>query len=311
MTQLESPPVTSPDESSAPRRMNAHERFARLTETRRRWRGGHQTTGRFLDALGAVIVIVAVLAAIIGPLIAPDVYTSHIMDARLPPSAEHWFGTDDQGRDIFWRVLVGARTTLFAAGAIVVLYSIIGVMVAVGAVLSPKWLGDLIMRGVDVMQAFPALIFALLIAALMGPSLWSSIVALAATGWVITARLLAGIMRETMHEPYVEAARTLGVHTPALMTRHVLPNALPALWVKWAGDMGMTILLIGAMSFIGAGAQPPSAEWGAMVLSAKSYITTAWWAAFFPGLAIAVTSMGFALVGDAFHHRQVARMRGH
>jgi len=95
------------------------------------------------------------------------------------------------------------------------------------------------------------------------------------------------------------------------MMRHVLPNALPALWVKWAGDMGVTILLIGSMSFIGAGAQPPSAEWGAMVVAARSYMGTAWWAAFFPGLAIAVTSMGFALLGDAFHHRTLQRMRGH
>jgi peptide/nickel transport system permease protein len=293
--------------ASRPRGGAFREDFARM---RRSWRNGHRRSGALLDLIGVVIVTCAILAVAVGPLIAPDVMGSHIADARLAPSAEHWFGTDDQGRDVFWRVVVGARTTLLAAAVVVVLYSTIGVLVATVAVLAPRWVGDVVMRAVDVMQAFPSLILALLVAALMGPSLTSSIVALGATGWVITARLLAGIMRETLHEPYVEAARTLGVSTPMLMVRHVLPNALPALWVKWAGDFGVTILLIGSMSFIGAGAQPPSAEWGAMVIAAKGSVTTQWWSALFPGLAIALTSMGFALLGDAIHHRTARRTRG-
>jgi peptide/nickel transport system permease protein len=310
--QLQTPVHLDPAPSARPaRRATIGDRARAVTAARRSWRVRHPRPGRFLDGLGVAIVAVALAVALIGPLIAPDVMQSHIQDARLPPSAEHWFGTDDQGRDVFWRVIVGARTTLFAALIIVTVYSLIGIAIAMAAVLSPRWLGELVLRGVDVMQAFPSLIFALLIAALLGPSLGSSIIALALTGWVITARLLAGILRETLNEPYVEAARTLGVGTTAIMRRHVLPNALPALWVKWAGDTGTTILLIGAMSFIGAGAQPPSAEWGAMVLAAKGYVTQAWWAAFFPGLAIAVVSMGFALLGDAFHHRTLQRMKGH
>jgi peptide/nickel transport system permease protein len=195
-------------------------------------------------------------------------------------------------------VIVGSRATLLSAIVVVTGYSCIGITVAALSVITPRWLGDAIMRSVDVMQAFPSLILALGVSAILGSSLESATLALIITGWTITARLLAGIMRETMTLSFVEGARTLGVSLPRLMLRHVLPNALPALKVKWAGDVGITILLIGGLSFIGAGAQPPSPEWGAMVTAARTQMSTAWWSALFPGLAIALSSVGFALVGD-------------
>jgi peptide/nickel transport system permease protein len=116
-------------------------------------------------------------------------------------------------------------------------------------------------------------------------------------------------MRETMSLPFVEGARTLGVSNQRMMVRHVLPNSLPALWVKWAGDIGNTVLVIGGLSFIGAGAQPPSAEWGAMVAGAKGFVSTAWWVALFPGLAIALTTAAFGLLGDMFHVRSDPALR--
>jgi peptide/nickel transport system permease protein len=251
-----------------------------------------------LDYLSIVIVTVVVIAALIGPLVAPDVDQSNILASLEPPSAAHWLGTDEQGRDVAWRIVVGARTTLGAAAVVVAGYSLLGVIVATFAVITPSWAGDLAMRGADVVLAFPSLIFALLLAALFGSSVETAIIALIATGWALTARLLAGIMREKLQEPFVEGARTLGASKTRLMLRHVLPNSLPALRVKWAGDLGVTILLIGGLSFVGAGAQPPSAEWGAMVIAAQSEMQTGWWAALFPGLAIALTSLGFALFGD-------------
>jgi peptide/nickel transport system permease protein len=238
------------------------------------------------------------LAAVIGPLVAPDVYQSNILASLEPPSAAHWLGTDEQGRDVLWRIIVGTRTTLGAAAVVVAGYSLLGVIVATIAVITPRSAGDLVMRGADVVLAFPSLIFALLVAALFGSSVETAMIALIATGWALTARLLAGIMREKLQEPFVEGARTLGASKTRLMLRHVVPNSLPALRVKWAGDLGVTILLIGGLSFVGAGAQPPSAEWGAMVIAAQSEMQTGWWAALFPGLAIAITSMGFALFGD-------------
>jgi peptide/nickel transport system permease protein len=251
-----------------------------------------------LDYLGVVIVTVVVLAAVIGPLVAPDVNQSNILASLEPPSAAHWLGTDEQGRDVLWRIVVGTRTTVGAAAGVVAGYSLLGVIVATVAVVTPRWAGDLVMRGADVVLAFPSLIFALLVAALFGSSVETAMFALIATGWALTARLLAGIMREKLQEPFVEGARTLGASKTRLMLRHVLPNSLPALRVKWAGDLGVTILLIGGLSFVGAGAQPPSAEWGAMVIAAQSEMQSGWWAALFPGLAIAITSMGFALFGD-------------
>ena len=251
-----------------------------------------------LDYLGIVVVTVVVLAAVIGPLVAPNVNQSNILASLEPPSAAHWLGTDEQGRDVAWRIVVGTRTTLGAAAGVVAGYSLLGVIVATIAVITPRWAGDLVMRGADVVLAFPSLIFALLVAALFGSSVETAMIALIATGWALTARLLAGIMREKLQEPFVEGARTLGASKTRLMLRHVLPNSLPALRVKWAGDLGVTILLIGGLSFVGAGAQPPSAEWGAMVIAAQSEMQTGWWAALFPGLAIAITSMGFALFGD-------------
>ena len=301
----------APSSGTGPENAAGSTRTGRLTAARRALRRRSRRAGFLLDVLGLTIVGVVLLVVIFGPLLAPDVTTSHILESREGPGGSHWLGTDDQGRDVLWRIIVGARTTVLAAVAIVALYSVIGIVIATVAVTAPRWIGDIIMRLVDVMQAFPSLIFALLIAALMGPSLTSAIVALGATGWVVTARLLAGIMRETYQEPYIEAARVLGVSGPRILVRHVLPNALPTLWVKWAGDLGTTIILIGSMSFIGAGAQPPSAEWGAMVIAAKGYVATGWWASLFPGLAIAVTSMGVALVGDLVYDRTFRRAKGH
>jgi len=256
-----------------------------------------------LDIATVVVVALIVLAAAIGPLIAPDVHSSHIADALLPPSAGHWFGTDQQGRDVFWRVVVGARESLTAGVIIVIGYSLLGLVIASLTIVGPRWFRELVTRFIDLGLAFPSLVFALGVAAALGPSLATACVALIVTGWPLTARLLQGIMKEVVTSPFVEGARVLGVSRTRLIVRHVLPNSLPVLWVKWAGDIGNTVLVLGALSFVGAGAQPPSAEWGAMVSSAQSIVSHAWWAALFPGLAIAVTTAAFGLLGDLLHLR--------
>jgi peptide/nickel transport system permease protein len=197
-------------------------------------------------------------------------------------------------------------------GAVVLVvagYGLIGTAIATLAAVGPRWLGEALMRLTDIGLAFPSLVFALAIAAVLGTSLRSSIIALWITGWPLTARLLNGILRETLTMPYVEGARVLGVGRLRLMLRHVLPNSLPPLLVKWAGDIGNTVLAIGALSFIGAGAQPPSAEWGAMVNAARTVISQAWWPAFFPGLVIALTTASFGLIGDMVHLRANPELR--
>ncbi|MCF7552731.1 ABC transporter permease [Pseudonocardia sp. WMMC193] len=257
-----------------------------------------------MDVAVFVLVGLVVLVAIVGPLVAPaTIDDSNILDALQPPSAAHWFGTDQQGRDVLWRVVAGARASVLSSVAIVAGFSVIGTVVATLATLGGRWVDEIVMRFVDAGLAIPPIIFALGVAAALGPSLPSAIIAMIATGWPYTARLLRGIMRETASQPYVESAELLGVSRVRLMARHVLPNSLDVMVVKWAGDVGNTILVLGAMSFVGVAAQPPSAEWGAAVTAAKGDISTAWWPALAPGLAIAITAIAFGLLGDVLRTR--------
>ncbi|MEV0697914.1 ABC transporter permease [Saccharopolyspora sp. NPDC050389] len=263
-----------------------------------------------LDAIVIALVCLVVATALLGPLLAPEsVFRSNVLEALQPPSAAHWFGTDDQGRDVLWRLVAGARETLLAAMLVVACYSAIGCLVAVLATVGGRWLDEVLMRVTDVALALPGMVVALGFAAAMGPSLKSAIIAMILAGWPMTARLLRGVMHETMAMPFVAGARVLGVSRTRLMLRHVLPNSLDALLVKWAGDIGFTVLLLAGLSFIGVGAQPPSAEWGAMISGAKGYIATAWWVALAPGLAIAVTAAAFGLLGDLLQVRRNPALR--
>lgn len=248
--------------------------------------------------------------ALFGPLFAPaTAFTSDMVNTLMPPSADHWFGTDDQGRDVFWRVIAGAQISLLSSILIVALYSLIGVCVAAAATLGPKWLSEFLMRVTDIGMAFPSLVVALGFAAALGPSIQSGIIAMAITGWPMTARLLRVTMRQTMALPFVEGARVLGVSDRRLMLRYVLPNSLDVLIVKWAGDINITLLILASLSFVGVGAQPPSAEWGAMVASARGYMSDAWWAAAAPGAAIAITAVAFGLFGDILQVRRDPTLR--
>ncbi|KFL27965.1 ABC transporter permease [Paradevosia shaoguanensis] len=259
--------------------------------------------------IGLVVLLLAI--AIFGPLVAPNsVYNSDIANSLMPPSADHWFGTDDQGRDVFWRLIVGAQTTLLSAFLVVTLYSIIGVTIATVAAAGPRWLDEGLMRMTDIGLALPGMVVALGFAAAMGPSLQSAVIAMAITGWPITARMLRGIMRQTMEAQFVAGAQVLGVSRWRLMTRHVLPNSLDVLIVKWAGDIGTTVLVLASLSFIGVGAQPPSAEWGATIASARGFVSTAWWTVVAPGAAVAITSIAFGLLGDIIQVRRDPSLRG-
>ncbi|BBD35306.1 ABC transporter permease [Aminobacter sp. Y103A] len=257
------------------------------------------------------LVIALLVIAVFGPFLAPDsIYNSDIANSLMPPSAANWFGTDDQGRDVFWRLIVGAQTTLLSAFLVVTLYSLIGVTLATVAAAGPRWLDEGLMRITDIGLALPGMIVALGFAAAMGASLRSAIIAMAITGWPITARMLRGIMCQTMEQPFVAGAQVLGVSKWRLMTKHVLPNSLDVLIVKWAGDIGTTVLVLASLSFIGVGAQPPSAEWGATIAAARGYVSTAWWTVVAPGAAVAITSIAFGLLGDIIQVRRDPSLRG-
>ena len=260
----------------------------------------------------AVFTVVATLflLALIGPMLAPaSIYTSNMIETLMPPSGAHWLGTDDQGRDIFWRLIAGAQLSLLSTVLVVALYSTIGMVVATLATVGPRWVDELLMRITDIGQSLPGLVVALGIATVLGPSLQSGIIALALTGWPMTARILRTTMRQTMEQPFVEGARILGVSRTRLMLKHVLPNSLDVLIVKWAGDISFTMLILAGLSFIGVGAQPPSPEWGAMISGARSYMSIAWWSVAAPGAAIVINAVAFALLADIMQVRRDPSLR--
>jgi peptide/nickel transport system permease protein len=257
-----------------------------------------------LDWFIYIMLGVIVVDTVIGPWVVPSsINDSHILQALQAPSSHHWLGTDQQGRDVLQRTIIGARASVGSAFIIVVAFSAIGVVVAVIATAFGSKVDQVMMRIVDSVMSIPPIIFALGVAAALGPSLKSAILALALTGWPYTARLLRGIMREVQQMPFVEGATVLGVSRFRLMWNHILRNSLDVLIVKWAGDIGTTILVLGSLSFVGVAAQPPSAEWGASITAAQSSLTQAWWPAFAPGIAIVLTGITFGLLGDILHRR--------
>jgi len=257
-----------------------------------------------LDAVAFVLVAVLVVAVVAGPWLAPhDPYRADPTAALLPPGGSYLLGTDDAGRDILSRLLVGARTTLLAATGVVVLSTLVGVLVAAVAAAGPRWLDETLLRVVDVFLAFPSIVLALGIAAALGPSLTSVVVAMVVAMWPATARLVRSVMRETMSSQYVEAARLTGMSSPRVVARHVLPNSLDSVYVQLGLDVSGAIVLIAGLAFLGVGAPPPSADWGSMVAQGREYVTTAWWVALFPGLAITLAAVAFGLLGDALRAR--------
>ena len=266
--------------------------------------GIHARGGRWFARSIVAAAVLAVAVALLSPLFVPEsTVTSDIVHSLQPPSWTHWFGTDDQGRDVFWRVVAGTRYSLLSTLVVVAAYSLIGALVAAIAAFGGKLLDEALMRFTDAVMAIPTIVFALGFAAALGPGLHSAIVALSITAWPVTARMLRGEIHQTLTRPYVEGARVLGVGRTRLLLRHILPNSLDALVVKWGADVGSTVLVISGLSFIGVRPQPPSPEWGAMVSEGSGYISSAWWVAVFPGMAIAIVAVVFALLADVIQER--------
>jgi len=249
-------------------------------------------------ALSALIVLVAVLA----PLIAPDPgdagSATHPFAVLKPPSAHHWFGTDQVGRDILSRVIYGARVSPLVALFVLLIACAVGIPLGVAAGYFGGWLDDVIMRLTDVVLAFPALLLALALAALLPPSLTSLTIAISATWWPWYTRLIRGQAASVAGRPYIESCRALGISRRRIIFRHILPNAITPLIVQVSLDVGGVILTASALSFLGLGAQDPTPDWGLMVSEGQTYFTTDWWVVTFPGLAILITAFAFNLLGD-------------
>lgn len=252
--------------------------------------------------LGLVLVAVFLVLAAVGPWLVPDPRDAtgamHLAQRLLRPSAAHWFGTDEMGDDIFTRVVIGTRTSLWVGLTITGIAMLIGVPLGIISGYRGKMLRAVIMRVTDVFLAVPGLVLALAIVAALGPSTLHGVVALSLVWWPGYVRLIEAKALTLRGEPYVEAARTMGAGHGWILCRHILPNCVSPLVVKASMDMGLAVLAAASLGFIGLGAKPPAPEWGAMISVARNYMPDQWWYSFFPGLFIFLTVLGFSLLGD-------------
>jgi peptide/nickel transport system permease protein len=253
---------------------------------------------------GACLVGLAVLAAVIGPWLVPYDPSAQELALRLEgPSRLHWLGLDELGRDILARVMSGARISLFVGLVVVSVSASIGAAMGALAGYYGGIIDEAISRVIDILLAFPGLLLAIALVAVLGPSLTNVVIALSLIGWVGYARVARAQVLQAREFEYVVAARAIGAATPRILIRHVLPAALPALTVQATLGMGGAILSEAALSFLGLGVQPPTPSWGAMLNYGRVHVLDAPHLTVFPGLAIAIVVLGLNLLGDSLRDR--------
>jgi len=253
---------------------------------------------------GALIVGLAVLAAVIGPWLVPFDPSAQELVLRLEgPSRLHWLGLDELGRDILARIMSGARISLFVGLVVVSVSASIGALMGSLAGYYGGIVDEVISRAIDILLAFPGLLLAIALVAVLGPSLTNVALALSLIGWVGYARVVRGQVLQAREFEYVAAARAIGAATPRILLRHVLPAALPALTVQATLGMGGAILSEAALSFLGLGVQPPTPSWGAMLNYGRAHVLDAPHLTVFPGVAIALVVLGLNLLGDSLRDK--------
>ena len=263
-----------------------------------------------LNVLALTVIALFAIGAIFAPFIAPYDPLAQELGARLePPSAAHWLGTDQLGRDIASRILYGSRISLVIGVVVVGLAGAFGTFVGVIAGYVGGLVDEALMRLTEVFLAFPPLILAMAIAGALGPSLTNAIIAIAAVTWAVYARLARGQILSLRRREYVEAARSIGASPLRIMWRHLLPNAIAPLLIQASFDMGSAIISAAGLSFIGFGAQPPTPEWGVMISEGRNFISTQPWLSLFPGLAILFAVGAFNLLGDGLRDILDPRLR--
>jgi peptide/nickel transport system permease protein len=255
-----------------------------------------------VTAVGASIVVLLLVTAVFAPWLAPspqDAYGSPPGGSRLqPPSLRHPFGTDTLGRDIFSRVIVGARLSVLIIALSVGAAAGIGAGVGLASGFAPRWVDDALMRFTDVFLSLPSLILAMLITVTLGASIQSTVVAIALTYWPRYARLVRGETLRYRAQPFIEAAAAVGAPWGRIARRHLLPNTMPTVLVQASLDSGGVLLTAASLGFLGLGARAPTPEWGLMVAVGRELMPTYWWLSAWPGLVILVVVVGLNLLGD-------------
>ena len=290
---------------------------------RQRWFGSWAAPGSTawyfrrdrMAMLSLIFLLLVLLGALFAPLLTPYPEQGrgepNIAETFQPPSLAHPLGTDALGRDMWARLLFGARTSLTVGLAVVALSALIGTLLGALAGYFGGWIDEVIMRITDIFLAFPPLLLAIVVATALGPSQRNMVLAIALSWWPWYTRIVRGQAVTLRERNFVEAARSMGVGDLTIIRRHILPNVLAPVGVQATLDLGAAILTAAGLSFLGLGTQPPTADWGVMVNEGRQYMLSGrWWIATFAGLAIFLTSMAFNLLGDGARDAADPRTRG-
>ncbi|WP_338543728.1 ABC transporter permease [Paenibacillus tundrae] len=258
-------------------------------------------TGMF----GAVLVLLVVLTAICAPLLAShDPAAVNPLNRLKPPawleggSSEYWLGTDNLGRDMWSRIVYGARVSLIVGMGAVIVSGIIGAILGLLSGFYGKWIDAVIMRVGDAFMAIPTILFMLVVMAIVGPGITTLIFVIGVTNWVSYTRVVRSEVLSIKERDYVQAARSIGAKNARLIIRHIVPNILSSFIVISGMNVGTTIIMEASLSFLGLGIKPPDVSWGGMLSDGRQYVATSWWVATFPGLAITFTVLGVIFLGD-------------
>ncbi|MET0742058.1 MAG: nickel transporter permease [Microvirga sp.] len=273
------------------------------------WRGWRRFLMHPLGLVGLAVIGLLVVAAAAAPwLTSYDPAAQDMLGRLRPPSLDHWLGTDEFGRDIFSRIVYGARTTLYIILLVTVIVAPIGLIIGACAGYLGGWADEVLMRVTDIFLSFPGLVLALGFAAALGPGITNAIIAISLTAWPPMARLARAEALSLRKSDFIAAVRLQGATSARIIVRHILPMCLPSVIVRITLNMAGVILTAAGLGFLGLGAQPPLAEWGAMVSSGREFMLDSPWVVAAPGIAIAVVSLAFNLTGDAL--RDVLDPRG-
>ncbi|BCG57625.1 nickel transporter permease [Paenibacillus sp. URB8-2] len=280
--------------------LNVNSEAASAEKVSSPWRDAWKAFRRNKTAmLGLGIIVFFILIAALAPFIAPYDYKEQVLMDRLKaPSADHWFGTDDLGRDMFTRILYGARISLWVGFFSVIGSIIVGTLLGVLAGFYGRWIDMLISRLFDILLAFPSILLAIAIVAILGPSLQNALYAIAIVNIPTYGRLVRAKVLSLKSEEYITAARAIGMKNTRILLTHILPNSLTPIIVQGTLGIATAIIEAAALGFLGLGAQPPEPEWGKMLSDSRQFIQKAPWTVVFPGLSIMMTVLGFNLMGD-------------
>jgi peptide/nickel transport system permease protein len=249
--------------------------------------------------IGFLIVLGLVVIAALAPWItASNGLELHLADRLQAPSSEHWFGTDELGRDIFDRIIWGSRITLYIVALVSIIVVPIGLLIGTVAGYMGGWVDTVLMRLTDIFLAFPRLILAMALVAVLGRGLENAVLAIALTTWSPFARIVRAEALTIRNSEFILAAQMQGISTAGILVRHVTPLCMSSVTVRLTLDMAGIILTAAGLGFLGLGAQPPTPEWGAMISLGRQYLIDQWWVPTIPGIAILVVSLGFNLLGD-------------